>query len=302
MPQLRALLLTLLILLPTSAQAARLAVLEIRTGASQEVLAELSDSLRIGALEAVRSSEEEIIIMTRESTEMILREQGIDLSCVDDTECAVDIARNLTADYVISATLLELEGTWILSAKLHEAVYGRLLATGQARGNNLPALIDATPAVADSLLSAERLGQVIDRPERLAVLEIVDPDTSPKILTQISDGLRSGALEATRSSEEEIIVITRESMLMILKDQGIDPSCVEGECEVETARNIGADYVISATLVQSEGTYVLSAKLHGVAEGTLLATGRARRPTLLSLIDATPAVAGSLLSQGYQAR
>ncbi len=152
MPKLRTLLLTLLILLPTSAQAARLAVLEIEKGANQEVLAQIADGLRSGALDAVRSSEEEIIVITRESMLMILKDQGIDPSCVEG-ECEVETARNIGADYVISATLLELEGTFTISAKLHEVVEGKLLSTDQARSTNLLALIDATPAVAGSLLS-----------------------------------------------------------------------------------------------------------------------------------------------------
>jgi TolB-like protein len=132
---------------------------------------------------------------------------------------------------------------------------------------------------------------------RLAVLEI-EQGANQEVLAQIADGLRSGALEAARSSEEEIIVITRESMLMFLKDQGVDPNCVEGECEVDTARNIGADYVIFATLLELEGTFTLSAKLYEVEEGGLLATERTRSSSLLTLIDTTPAVAGSLLAHG----
>lgn len=48
-------------------------------------------------------------------------------------------------------------------------------------------------------------------------------------------------------------VMTRESMAMILKDMGLDAQCQEGECEVETARNIGADLVVSGELVRIQG-------------------------------------------------
>jgi hypothetical protein len=133
---------------------------------------------------------------------------------------------------------------------------------------------------------------------RLAVLEINDLDIEQKVLAQISDGLREGALDTIRGSDADITVMTRESMNVMLNDMGIDPTCIEGECEVETARNIGADYVISATILKLEGVWLLSAKLHESKGGDLLATDRARSTSLLTLIDATPAVAGSLLSQG----
>jgi hypothetical protein len=153
MTQLRTLLLIALILLPNSARAARLAVLEITLGATPEVIAQIADGLRAGALEAVRSSDEEIIIMTSESMFANMNDMGIDPSCVDDASCEVETARLIGADYVISATLLELEETFTISAKLHEVVEGKLLSTGQARTTSLLALIDATPAVAGSLLS-----------------------------------------------------------------------------------------------------------------------------------------------------
>jgi hypothetical protein len=133
---------------------------------------------------------------------------------------------------------------------------------------------------------------------RLAVLEINDLEIEQKVLAQISDGLREGALDTIRGSDADISVMTRESMLMMLDDMGIDPSCIEGECEVETARNIGADYVISATLLKLEGVWILSAKLHESEGGDLLATGKTEANGLLDLSRATPAVASSLLAKG----
>jgi TPR repeat protein len=133
---------------------------------------------------------------------------------------------------------------------------------------------------------------------RLAVLEINDLEIEQKILAQISDGLRAGALDAIRGSDAAISVMTRESMLMMLNDMGIDPTCIEGECEVETARNIGADYVISATLLKLEGVWILSAKLHESEGGDLLATEKVEAKGLLELTRATSGVARALLAKG----
>jgi hypothetical protein len=111
-------------------------------------------------------------------------------------------------------------------------------------------------------------------------------------------GLREGALDTIRSADADIKMMTRENMLVRLSDMGIDPSCVEGECEIETARIMGADYVISATLLELGGRWILSAKLHESEDGQLLASGNIEAKTLLELTRATPGVASSLLASG----
>jgi hypothetical protein len=133
---------------------------------------------------------------------------------------------------------------------------------------------------------------------RLAVLEITAVELKPQILVQISDGLREGALDTIRSAHAGITMMTRESMLMNFNDMGIDPSFIQGECEVETARHIGADYVISATLLKLEGVWILSAKLHESEGGDLLATESVEAKGLLELIRATSGIARALLAKG----
>ena len=119
--------------------------------------------------------------------------------------------------------------------------------------------------------------------DRLAVLELSGSAASAEVMEQLSDKLRSGALEAAQASDIGLEIMTRESMAAILDDMGIDAACVEGQCEVETARNLQAAYVISGSLVQVEGQYIVTTKLHGAASGTLLATEEAISASLLDL-------------------
>jgi TolB-like protein len=65
--------------------------------------------------------------------------------------------------------------------------------------------------------------------------------------------------------------MTRENMLVLLRDMG-KKECGEGDCEVETARNIGADYVISGKVVRVEQSYFVTLKLHETQGGSLLGT------------------------------
>jgi hypothetical protein len=117
---------------------------------------------------------------------------------------------------------------------------------------------------------------------RLAVLEFSGP-LEATVLNVLSDEVRSVALKAV--AEHHCSVMTRESMAVILKDMGRG-ECQEGDCEVETARNIGADFVVSGIVVKIEGSLVATLKLHETARGSLLASARATAPTALDLIEA----------------
>ena len=63
--------------------------------------------------------------------------------------------------------------------------------------------------------------------------------------------------------------MTRDNMLVMLKDMGLS-ECVEGNCEVETGRNIGAKLVVAGSVVDIGGTHIVSIKLYDCESGGLL--------------------------------
>ena len=107
------------------------------------------------------------------------------------------------------------------------------------------------------------------RGKRLAVLEFQGKDLDQDILMTFSDTVRGGALQGLRP--HGVVVMTRENMLVLLREMG-KKECGEGDCEVETARNIGADYVISGKVVRVEDSYFVTLKLHETQGGSLLGT------------------------------
>ena len=117
---------------------------------------------------------------------------------------------------------------------------------------------------------------------RVAVLEFQGRAIDDEARMTLSDSVRSGVLDASRG--RDLLVMTRENMAALLKEMG-KPDCSEGDCEVETARNIGADYVLSGEIARIEGTYVVVLKLHECDDGRLLSTATARGQTQLDLID-----------------
>jgi TolB-like protein len=105
------------------------------------------------------------------------------------------------------------------------------------------------------------------RGKRLAVLEFQGRNLDQDILMTFSDTVRGGALLGLEPYG--VSVMTRENMLVLLRDMG-KQECGEGDCEVETARNMGADYVVSGKVVRIEQLYVVTLKLHETQGGSLL--------------------------------
>jgi len=118
--------------------------------------------------------------------------------------------------------------------------------------------------------------------ERLAVLELTG-DLPQKERALLADTIRGGVVSALGDAVQ---VMTRENMEVMLTDMGIDASCVaEGACEVETARNLGVDYVVSGNVVSLSGVFVVSLKLYATQSGQLLASLRDKGEDTLALMD-----------------
>jgi hypothetical protein len=58
-------------------------------------------------------------------------------------------------------------------------------------------------------------------------------------------------------------------------EQGKTAACADGEREVEVARNVNADLVLTGEVLVIEGTYIVTLKLHDVHTAGLLATRNA---------------------------
>ena len=116
----------------------------------------------------------------------------------------------------------------------------------------------------------------------VAVLEFRG-DLAPGVRAKLSDDVRAASLDALRGRDYRLM--TRESMAVMLADMGLDAGCAEGECEVETGRNIGADYVVSGGVLEIEGLRLLTLKLHETKSGDLLAVSEVRGESVLDLLD-----------------
>jgi len=125
-----------------------------------------------------------------------------------------------------------------------------------------------------TLLAAEQ--------QRVAVLEFDASKAGSDIdRTYFSDKVRG----AVHKAAPQLLMMTRESTVQLLKAQGKKLENCEGECEVETGRMLGADYVISGRITKVGTRYLLTLRLHRTASGDLLETSEARGKSLDELVD-----------------
>jgi len=129
--------------------------------------------------------------------------------------------------------------------------------------------------------------------ERMAVLEIQAATLTVDERMVLTDEIRGAAIDTLRG---RILVMTRENMEVMLTDMGIDTCIAEGSCEVETARNLGAHYVITGTISPFGDQLAASLKLHDARTGALLNTERVSATRAVELLNAFPEATFQLLA------
>ncbi|MEC7985972.1 MAG: PEGA domain-containing protein [Myxococcota bacterium] len=136
---------------------------------------------------------------------------------------------------------------------------------------------------------------------RLAVLEFRGVGISDGLLSVLTDEIRTGVLHVSKGQKikgEKLIIMTKENMMQVLKDQGLSAEDCVGECEVEIAKNIGADYVISGNLTKVGSLYILGVKMHSTSDNNLLASESLKTESDKELISGAEKIGGSVFQVG----
>lgn len=95
------------------------------------------------------------------------------------------------------------------------------------------------------------------------------------VRTMISEGL----------DREKYNLYTKENLLAMIKTEILGKSCVEGACQIEIARNIGADYAITGSFYRISNIEYLSISLYETKEGTLLEKKNIKANTCNNLFE-----------------
>jgi hypothetical protein len=129
--------------------------------------------------------------------------------------------------------------------------------------------------------------------KRLAVLELRGRKLDNEALRALSDAVRGGTLEVAKG--RGLTVMTRETLLVLLKEKG-KAGCSEGDLDMETARKIGADYLVSGEVTTLEGSYVVTLKMHQVSNGSLLGSSMTQGKSQLQLLETLRAGGAKLVT------
>ena len=138
------------------AEIKRLAVLEFEGSGVDDarILGLLSDGVRGGLIKKIDTSQ--YLVMTRESTLQILKDNDKDASCMAG-ECEVEIGRNIGADFVISGSVTYFANTYIVTLKLHNTSSSALLSTDQLENQNPLELMKQMPSLGERLMVEGKL-------------------------------------------------------------------------------------------------------------------------------------------------
>jgi hypothetical protein len=90
--------------------------------------------------------------------------------------------------------------------------------------------------------------------------------------------------------------MSRESTALVVEQMGA--RCLEGQCELEIARTVGAALLVTGEVHRLESAFVADLKLHDTAKGTLLAVEGLRGKDDLDLLDQAEGATARLLAAG----
>lgn len=132
--------------------------------------------------------------------------------------------------------------------------------------------------------------------QKVAVLELDVAKGLHLDRTYFSDKVRG----SIQNRAPQLFVMTRESTEMLLQQSGTTLADCSGQCEVETGRKLGADFVVSGRLTKVGSRFALTLRLHGTATGELIKTGEALGKDADALVDQTDAAVAKLLGHSVK--
>ena len=162
----------------------------------------------------------------------------------------------------------------------------------------LSASLVTTPRSAEARPS-QKLAELAEDAERLAVLEFKSFGVlKPLELMRLSDLTRR---EVKRSLGDQVQVISRANISVLLEDPSVQAACAEG-CEVKVGRAVQAHLVMTGLVFQTEGELSATLKLLRVKDQSLVgveeATGRDLKALEESLKGATRRLSMRLFKGG----
>lgn len=146
--------------------------------------------------------------------------------------------------------------------------------------------------VALLVLASPALAQTPASTEKIAVLNLGNgANLTETEIVYLTDQIRGGALKL---DQRRYLVMTRENILEMLPP-GVDLASCEGQCEVETGRNIGADYVATGEIIRFGQALKVSMRLYDTRTSALIGQASASAKEVDTLEQPVIRATGRLL-------
>ena len=119
----------------------------------------------------------------------------------------------------------------------------------------------------------------------VAIVETLSEDstTTLKERQYLTDVLRSQAIEILPSNQNYTIMTRENIRVMLPPDKSIE-DC-EGDCLIETGRNISADYVAQARITRFGISLAISVELYETTESKLIASFNGQGKNVYDLLN-----------------
>jgi len=131
----------------------------------------------------------------------------------------------------------------------------------------------------------------------LAVLDKSTPKDAGLSQGQLNSLAQVARGEARRRLPESLQVMSEENTVTILRDMGVNLAQCQGDCEVETGRKLGADWVMSLHVVRFGSSWTLQLNLFETATGALKGSEKAQVSREDDLVPIATEKAGLLAVQ-----
>ncbi|MEX1233117.1 MAG: CsgG/HfaB family protein [Planctomycetaceae bacterium] len=190
----------------------------------------------------------DLIVVDRDDLKSVLDEQKLSLSGLVKGDEAVQVGRLTGAKILISGSVVELDSTLLLSARLTGTETGRLVAAS-VKGKTSDDLAELADQLAAKVLAtiAERSGELVAKPisrdDRLAALKkAIDGKDLPKVWIQIEER-HVGQATIDPAAETEVALLFEQAGFAVIdhKDGNRKQAnvVVEGEAFSEFATRHG---------------------------------------------------------------
>ena len=132
--------------------------------------------------------------------------------------------------------------------------------------------------------------------KRVAVWEIIGIGMDQSLLRATSEQIRQGAVDVLPSAQYE--VITRDNVILYLKENGGSCDELSGECKITIGQKIDAQYMVFGELLKLEQKYILTIKLHDSATGQMISMSTVYGNSASDLTNNTRSEASNLFRFG----